>query len=105
MAPSSSRFPTARERPLTPSSCSPRWGMAEALAETFLQWVNMVASAPLGEPADGRQSRRIDWVSLLMALGIVMIVGGAAWLRFAPPSSIEPPAVGSVLPPLRLLDL
>jgi hypothetical protein len=79
--------------------------MAEALAETFLQWVNMVASAPLGEPADGRPSRRIDWVSLLMALGIVMIVGGAAWLRFARPPSIEPPAVGSVLPPLRLLDL
>ena len=40
-----------------------------------------------------------------MAVATVMIVGGAAWLRFAPPSSIEPPAVGSVLPPLRLLDL
>jgi len=79
--------------------------MAEALAETFLQWVNMDASAPLSDSENGRPLRRFDWVSLLLALVTVMIVGGAAWLRFAPPSSIEPPAVGSLLPPLRLLDL
>src|SRR4051794_22683595 len=65
----------------------------------------MDASAPVGDPEDARPSRRFDWVSLLMALLTVLIVGWAAWLRFAPPSSIEPPAVGSVLPPLRLLDL
>jgi hypothetical protein len=65
----------------------------------------MDASAPLGEPEDGRPSWHFDWLSLMMALVTVLIVGGAAWLRFAPPSSIEPPAVGSVLPPLRLLDL
>ena len=65
----------------------------------------MDANAPLGDSENGRPSRRFDWVSLLMALATVMIVGGAAWLRFAPPSAIEPPAVGSLLPPLRLLDL
>jgi hypothetical protein len=64
----------------------------------------MDASAALAEPEVGRPSRRFDWVSLVMALATVMIVGGAAWLRFAP-SSVEPPAVGSVAPPLRLLDL
>ena len=36
LAASSSRSPKPRERRLTPSSCSPRWGMAEALAETFV---------------------------------------------------------------------
>src|SRR6516225_2198706 len=65
----------------------------------------MDASAPLGEPEDDRPSRPFDWVSLLMALVTILVVGAAAWLRFAPRSSIEPPKVGSVLPPLRLLDL
>ena len=65
----------------------------------------MDASAPLGELEDGRPSRPFDWVSLLMALVTILVVGAAAWLRFAPRSSIEPPAVGSMLPPLRLLDL
>src|SRR5438270_6654969 len=102
MAAYGSGFPKARERQWTPSSCSLRWGTAEALAETFIGWGNMDASPALAEPEDGRPSRRFDWVSLVMALATVMIVGGAAWLRFAP-SSIEPPAVGSRVPPLRLL--
>jgi hypothetical protein len=65
----------------------------------------MDASAPLGEPEDGRPPRRFDWVSLLMGLVTILVVACAAWLRFAPSSLIEPPAVGSALPPLRLLDL
>lgn len=65
----------------------------------------MAASEPLGKAEDGRACRRFDSVSLVMAFVTVLIVGGAAWFRFAPCSSNEPPAVGSVLPPLRLLDL
>jgi hypothetical protein len=80
--------------------------MAEALAEIFVGVEkSMDASAPFGDSQDGRPSRRFVWASLLMAFVTVMIVGGAAWLRFAHRSSIEPPMVGSVLPPLRLLDL
>jgi hypothetical protein len=65
----------------------------------------MDVKAPLDEPEDGRPSRGFDWLSLLMALVTVLVVGWAAWLRFASHSAIETPAVGSVLPPLRLLDL
>jgi hypothetical protein len=65
----------------------------------------MDASAHPDQPDDSRPARRFDWLSLILALATVLIVGGAAWIRFAAHSSIKAPVVGSVLPPLRLLDL
>jgi hypothetical protein len=65
----------------------------------------MEANAFVGEAEDGLTARRFDWVSLAMGLVTIAIVGWVAWLRFVPAPSTEPPAVGSVLPPLRLLDL
>jgi hypothetical protein len=53
----------------------------------------------------GQASRRFDWVSAVLALGTLLLVGWTAWLRFGPASAPEPPAVGSVLPPLRLIDM
>ena len=38
-------------------------------------------------------------------MATVGIVGWTAWLRFAPAAPPRPPAVGSVLPPLPLIDL
>ncbi len=50
-------------------------------------------------------SRRLDRVSVLLALVTLVLVAWTAWLRFGPASRPEPPAVGQALPPLRLLDL
>jgi hypothetical protein len=50
-------------------------------------------------------SRRLDRVSVLLALVTLVLVGWTAWLGFGPASRPEPPAVGLTLPPLRLLDL
>ncbi|MGA2702990.1 MAG: hypothetical protein ABSH35_18085 [Isosphaeraceae bacterium] len=50
-------------------------------------------------------SRRLDRVSVLLALVTLVLVAWTAWLRFGPASRPEPPAVGQALPPLRLLDV
>jgi hypothetical protein len=49
--------------------------------------------------------RGIDWASAAMASVAALAVGWALWLRFGPPSRAEPPLVGSLPPPLRLLDV
>jgi hypothetical protein len=48
--------------------------------------------------------RRIDWVSAAMALVTSLALAGAAWMRFGPAPASEPPGVGTLAPPLRLLD-
>ncbi len=40
-----------------------------------------------------------------MAVVTVLLVGGACYLRFGRGVRVDPPAVGTALPPLRLLDL
>ena len=50
-------------------------------------------------------SRRMDRVSVFLALATLEIVGWTAWMRFAPSPRPDPPAVGSALPPLPLIDL
>ncbi|HEV3162562.1 MAG TPA: TlpA disulfide reductase family protein [Isosphaeraceae bacterium] len=57
------------------------------------------------EEIRSRRWRRLDYVSLAMALVAVLALGKVAWLRFGPPAGFEPPKVGTVPPPLRLLDL
>ena len=57
------------------------------------------------EAALSSPRRRIDRISLLLALASLGIVGWTAWIRFAPSPRPDPPAVGSVLPPLPLMDL
>ncbi|QEH38119.1 hypothetical protein OJF2_67170 [Aquisphaera giovannonii] len=68
------------------------------------------AAPPEGDPGADDPSgvagprRRVDLVGLSMAAATVVMLCGAAWLRFgpAPADKIE---VGSTFPPLRLLDL
>lgn len=51
-----------------------------------------------------RPPRRVDPVGALMVLVTVLALAGTAWLRFGPTPQAEPPKVGAVSPPLRLLD-
>jgi hypothetical protein len=60
---------------------------------------NPEASGETGSP------RRFDRLSMIMALATVLLVGGTAWMRFGRRAELEPPTVGSLVPPLRLLDL
>jgi hypothetical protein len=63
-------------------------------------------SDTIKSPAQGgSRSRRVDRVSVLLALVTLVLVGWTAWLRFGPASRPEPPVVGQALPPLRLLDI
>ena len=48
---------------------------------------------------------RIDWLTVFLGLATLVIVAGTAYLRFGPAPRPEPPAVGSALPPLRLINL
>ncbi len=65
----------------------------------------MSTESPLTQNDANSPSRRIDWLSVLLAAVTLVLVGGTAWLRFGPPSRPEPLAVGQSLPPLRLQDL
>ena len=47
----------------------------------------------------------IDWLTVFLGLATLVIVAGTAYLRFGPAPRPEPPAVGSALPPLRLINL
>ena len=54
----------------------------------------------------GREgTQRIDRVSVILALVTVLIVGATAWTRYGTVRRAEPPAMGSLAPPLRLIDL
>src|SRR5437868_6864296 len=59
----------------------------------------------MDEPPERPPRRGIEAMSGLMSVVTVAALIGAAWLRFGPSSSPEPPAVGAEAPPLRLLDL
>lgn len=48
---------------------------------------------------------RIDWWTVFLGVATLTIVAATAWLRFGPSPRPEPPAVGSALPPLRLISL
>ena len=50
-------------------------------------------------------TRRLDRVSVLLAIITIVLVGWTAWLRFGPGARPQPPAIGQALPPLRLLDI
>ncbi len=57
------------------------------------------------QTSGGWPSRRLDRVSVLLALVTLVLVGWTAWLRFGPASRPWPAVVGQALPPLRLVDL
>jgi len=49
--------------------------------------------------------RRIDRVSAVMVLVTSVALVWTAWVRFGPEGPMEPPAIGTMMPALRLLDL
>ena len=53
----------------------------------------------------GSRSRRLDRLSLLLAVLTVIFLGWTVWLRFGPARAPEPPGIGSALPPVKLVDL
>ena len=69
------------------------------------QGKNMHFETGRPEATNVASSRRIDKLSVFLALATLVIVGWTAWMRFAPSPRPDPPAVGSALPPLPLIDL
>jgi hypothetical protein len=65
----------------------------------------MESAATDPESESGTASRRPDRISVVLVLLTGAMVVGTAWLRFGPAQEVEPPTVGSALPPVRLLDL
>ena len=59
----------------------------------------------MDEASDMPTKRRIDGITAIMVVVTVASLVGAAWLRTRRLPQDEPPAVGTVAPPLRLLDL
>jgi hypothetical protein len=59
----------------------------------------------MDEAVDIPTKRRIDGVTAIMVVVTAVSLFGAAWLRTRRPSADEPPAVGAIAPPLRLLEL
>jgi hypothetical protein len=59
----------------------------------------------MDEAIDIPPKRRIDGVTAIMVVVTAVALLGAAWLRTRRPPADEPPAVGAIVPPLRLLDL
>ena len=59
----------------------------------------------MDEASDIPTKRRIDGVTAIMVVVTVASLLGAAWLRTRRLPENEPPAVGALAPPLRLLDL
>jgi hypothetical protein len=59
----------------------------------------------MDEAIDIPTKRRIDGVTALMVVVTAVSLLGAAWLRARRSPADEPPAVGALAPPLRLLDL
>ena len=58
----------------------------------------------MNEASDISTKRRIDGITAIMVVVTAASLVGAAWLRARPLPKNEPPAVGAVAPPLRLLD-
>ena len=59
----------------------------------------------MDEASDVPTRRRIDGITAIMVVVTVASLLGAVWLRVRRMPENEPPAVGSLAPPLRLLDL
>jgi hypothetical protein len=59
----------------------------------------------MDEAIDIPTKRRIDGVAAIMVVVTAASLLGAAWLRTRRSPADEPPAVGALAPPLRLLDL
>jgi hypothetical protein len=59
----------------------------------------------MDQASDIPTRRRIDAISAIMVVATVASLLGTAWLRARRPPENEPPAVGALAPPLRLLDL
>jgi peroxiredoxin len=59
----------------------------------------------MDEASDIPSRRRIDGVTAVMIVVTVASLLGAAWLRTRRLRENEPPSVGALAPPLRLLDL
>jgi hypothetical protein len=59
----------------------------------------------MDEASDIPTKRRIDGITAIMLVVTVASLLGAAWLRTRRLPKNEPPAVGGLAPPLRLLDL
>ena len=59
----------------------------------------------MDEANDIPTKRRIDGVTAIMIVVTAVSLLGAAWLRTRRPTADEPPTVGGIAPPLRLLDL
>jgi peroxiredoxin len=58
----------------------------------------------MDEARDIRSRRRVDGITAVMAVVTVASLVGAAWLRTRHQPANEPPTVGALAPPLRLLD-
>jgi len=59
----------------------------------------------MGEAREVPLRRRIDGITTIMVAVTAASLLGAAWLRTRRPPANEPPALGGLAPPLRLLDL
>lgn len=59
----------------------------------------------MDEASDIPTKRRIDGITTIMVVVTVASLLGAAWLRTRRLPEDKPPAVGTLAPPLRLLDL
>ncbi len=59
----------------------------------------------MDEASDIPTKRRLDGVTAIMVVVTAASLLGAAWLRTRRQPADEPPAVGALAPPLRLLDL
>jgi hypothetical protein len=59
----------------------------------------------MDEASDFPTKRRIDGITAVMVIVTITSLLGAVWLRTRRLPQNEPPAVGALAPPLRLLDL
>jgi hypothetical protein len=67
--------------------------------------IPMECDSTIADADHGSRSRRLDRLSLILAVLTVVIVGWTAWLRFGPGRPPGSLIIGSALPPVRLLDL
>lgn len=51
-----------------------------------------------------QDEKGIDWPSAFMALVTTVALAWTVWLRWGSEPQVEPPTVGTTVPPLRLLD-